>query len=125
LSRKFVARVNEPPAILLSFALAQTNVFGQKGDGIMRIIVATILAAVAIFGAAPSWAQTPTSQELTRTGRPGAQQPPHTLFTIGGFNAVVDAPVATPDSGRAYENYQGQPMRSGAAILAGAARMNR
>jgi hypothetical protein len=101
------------------------NVFGQKGDGIMRIIVATILAGIAMFGAAPSWAQTPTSQELTRTGRPSAQQPPHTLFTIGGFNAVIDAPVVAPDSGLAYQNYQGQPMRHGDAILAGAARIGR
>jgi hypothetical protein len=110
------------PFLAFAADIGSDKCLRQKGNGIMRIIVATILAGIAILGAAPSWAQALNNPPLSRTGR-AAQQPPHTLFTIGGFNAVIDAPVRAADSNLGYQNYQGQPMRSGAAILAQAAHL--
>jgi hypothetical protein len=117
----FAARFQSTSKRYCSTIIGSDNDSGQKGSGIMRLIVATILVGVAILGTAPSWAQAPaTTQELTRTGRPGAaQQPPRTLFTIGGFNAVIDQRVHGPDSGIAYQTFEGQPMKGPDAILAG------
>jgi hypothetical protein len=103
-------------------------------------LTAVILAAALGFGgfaAGPAMAQgvpsqaigargigaaTPPvlSQRATAPGLSAVMRGPHPLFTIGGFNGVVDAPVAAPDSSVAYRTFEGQPMTGADAILAGA-----
>ncbi|HEY2134208.1 MAG TPA: hypothetical protein VGH36_14745 [Acetobacteraceae bacterium] len=95
----------------------------------MRLISASIVA-FSLFGAIAAQAQTtPTqgvaspgsvSQSFTgRTGTTAREEPPHVFFTFGDINGVVNAPVAAPDSGIAYQTFEGQPMQSRDAVLAG------
>jgi hypothetical protein len=102
---------------------------------LMRLISASIVALL-LFGAIAAQAQTMTptqgaaspgspSQSFTgRTGTTATQEPPHVFFTFGDINGVVNAPVAAPDSGIAYQTFEGQPMQSRDAILAGQAGLN-
>ncbi len=87
----------------------------------MRFIVAAILALSATMAALPAaHAQNALTQGLTRDrAAPGPIQPPRVLFTLGGFNGVIDAPVEGPDSGVAYQTYAGQPMTGREALLPG------
>lgn len=90
------------------------------------IIGASMLCAVGV--AAPAMAQSSVPR-FTRTapaapaagaGLSAVAPGPRPLFTIGGFNGVIDAPVEAPNSGIAYRTYQGQPMTGRDAILGSA-----
>ncbi|HEY2133941.1 MAG TPA: hypothetical protein VGH36_13385 [Acetobacteraceae bacterium] len=94
----------------------------------MRFIVASAIGITALLGTAAShaqttYAQTPADEALSQSwsGPPASvvDHAPHTLFSIGGVNVVVNAPVDAPDSGIAYRNLEGQPMQSRDAVLAG------
>jgi hypothetical protein len=101
----------------------------------MRLISASIVA-LSLFGAIAAQAQTRTPTQgaaspgtigQTFTGRMDAtatQEPPHVFFTFGDINGVVNSPVSAPNSGIAYQTFEGQPMQSRDAILAGQAGLN-
>jgi hypothetical protein len=92
----------------------------------MRFIVASVIGFAALLGTTTSHAQTapaPVSANAALSqswsGPPaGADDAPHTLFSIGGLNVVVNAPVDAPDSGMAYRTFEGQPMQSRDSTLA-------
>jgi hypothetical protein len=87
----------------------------------MRFIFASVIGIAALLGTTASYAQTPANDTLGQSwsGPPAsADDAPHTLFSIGGLDVVVNAPVDAPDSGMAYRTFEGQPMQSRDSTLA-------
>ena len=82
----------------------------------MRFIIAATLALSCACLVPQVRAQAPAPGTLTKKQTAPDnrqtlrnQQTLRPLFTLGGIEGVVSAPTLTPDSGRAYQTFEGQP----------------